>query len=139
MIQKRIRMLVVLAIATLTMCTTSAVAPSTASALECMAPVVDHGPCSLVRPGDKVTWLASRNHTGWAYMNLNHCPSGMMCAAVFQQSTLAWRWTGRRWMQSSLNQGWVYLYPYAGDWRWAWTQRTGWLAVSGGRFELRSY
>lgn len=74
---------------------------------------------------------------GWVHLNLNHCPTGRVCAAIYRHSMPAWRWTGRAWVQSSLQQGWVYVSPYTGQWRWAWTQRTGWVAVTGGRFEFR--
>jgi hypothetical protein len=83
--------------------------------------------------------LASPKHVGWVYLNLNYCPPGMMCALVYRQSTQAWHWTGSRWTQRSINGGWVYVYPYTGEWRWAWTQQSGWVAISGHRFEIRHY
>ena len=76
---------------------------------------------------------------GWVYLNLNYCAPGAMCAYIYRESTTAWHWTGTKWMQASLRGGWVYVYPYTGSWRWAWTQDSGWVAISGGRFELRSY
>ena len=82
--------------------------------------------------------LASTNHVGWVYLNLNYCPPNRACAAMYQVSTPAWRWSGTAWSQTQLNGGWVYVYPYSGAWRWAWTQESGWLAISGGRFEIRS-
>ena len=96
-------------------------------------------------PGDFVCMpqyepaTASLKHVGWTYLNLNYCAPGRLCAAIYRDSMAAWSWNGRSWTQASLRQGWVYVYPYTGEWRWAWTQSTGWVAVSGGRFELRGY
>jgi hypothetical protein len=83
--------------------------------------------------------VAPAGHIGWTYLNLNHCPVGLMCPAIYRESMVAWSWTGTAWRQTSLRQGWAYVYPYTGAWRWAWTQETGWVAVSGGRFELRRF
>lgn len=91
------------------------------------------------KPIQPTTKLASSSHIGWTFLNLNYCPPGMMCAAVHTSSMNAWRWTGSAWTRTSLAGGWVYVYPYTGQWRWAWTQSTGWVAVSGGRFEIRQY
>lgn len=83
--------------------------------------------------------LAGTNHVGWVYLNLNHCPAGMMCALVHRQSTSAWRWTSAGWTKATIDGGWVYVYPYSGEWRWAWTHASGWVAISGHRFEIRAY
>lgn len=82
---------------------------------------------------------AGLQHVGWTYLNLNYCPPNAMCALRYRQSMNAWRWSGSSWSQTSLSGGWVYVYPYSGEWRWAWTQDSGWVAVSGGRFEVRPY
>lgn len=82
---------------------------------------------------------AGLQHVGWTYLNLNYCPPNAMCALMYRQSMNAWRWSGSSWSQTSLSGGWVYVYPYSGEWRWAWTQDSGWVAVSGGRFEIRPY
>lgn len=116
----------------------SAIAAPTASALE---------------PPPITPAAAPLTHKGWTYLNLNYCAPGMMCTAIYRESMGAWRWHTAKptcteaemtrdrgcWRSASLSQGWVYVYPYSGSWRWAWTQTTGWLAVSGGRFELRGY
>jgi hypothetical protein len=74
-------------------------------------------------------------YTGWAYMDLNYC-GGCWKRPAFQHATSAWSWTGTRWTTTSIRHGWVYLYPYTGSWRWAWTQSSGWVAIEGGRFSL---
>lgn len=83
--------------------------------------------------------VAGPRHIGWTYLNLNYCPPGSSCIAVYTSHTNAFSWTGTAWQSASLSQGWVYVYPFSGAWRWAWTQQTGWVAIRGGRFELRSY
>ena len=80
--------------------------------------------------------LAAANHVGWVYLNLNYCPPGYACAAIYHSSTPAWRWSGTAWSRASLAGGWVYVYPYTGSWRWAWTQQTGWVAVNTGNFRI---
>ncbi len=110
--------------------------PSTAAAAdEARCTTYPSTRCSL--PAQPAT--AGLKHVGWAYLNLNYCAPGHMCAAIYRMNTPAWSWTGSAWRQTSLGQGWVYVYPYTGEWRWAWTQQTGWVAISGGRFELRSF
>lgn len=86
------------------------------------------------------TIAAPLSHTGWTRLNLNYCAPGRICALMYRVSTPAWRWNDRAgWAQTSLRGGqWVYVSPFSGDFRWAWTQETGWLAVSGGRFEIQS-
>ena len=86
--------------------------------------------------------LAGPRYIGWTYLNNNYCPPGMACIQGGPDGYLdspAWRWSGTAWSQTTLSQGWVYVYPYTGQWRWAWTQRTGWVAISGGRFDIRLY
>lgn len=80
---------------------------------------------------------AATTHRGWVYLNLNYCAPGRACAAIHAVSTTAYRWTGRSWSTVALPGGWVYVSPYTGQWRWAWTKQTGWLVVGTGRFELR--
>lgn len=80
--------------------------------------------------------LAGLRHTGWTWLSLDNC-SSVACTNVYRTSAPAWRWTGTSWVRSSLAPGWVYVAPYTGQWRWAWTKRTGWVAVTGERFELR--
>lgn len=88
-------------------------------------------------PADYPT--APLSYIGWTYLNLNYCPAGAMCALAHHTSMPAWKWTGSAWKQTTLADGrWVYTYPYTGSWRWAWTQEGGWVAVTGGRFEIRS-
>lgn len=114
----------------------TAAAPATAAATTAACPAIYPRPayCDVSH-----RTLARTSHVGWVYLNLNHCPPGMMCAALYRATTPAWSWTGSAWRQSSLRQGWVYVYPYTGAWRWAWTQQSGWVAISGGRFEIRQY
>lgn len=53
------------------------------------------------------------------------------CIAMVPQPVEAWRWTGSTWVRSGLEIGTqAYFAPYASGWRWAWTQRTGWLAIA---------
>lgn len=110
----------------------SALAPASASAIAVP-------PCHL-NPAYCAPYAyrtAPLGYQGWTFLNLNHCPYGLVCAAVYRDSIPAWRWTGSSWEQTTISQGWTYVHPYTGSWRWAWTQKTGWLAVSGGRFEIR--
>jgi hypothetical protein len=127
----------------------SAGAPATASAtIYCFA-----APCPQECPQFRATndallggdclpagyRTAPVTHKGWTYLNLNYCPPSRACAAIYQVSMPAWSWTGTSWRQSTLKGGWVYVYPYTGQWRWAWTQQSGWVAVNSGRFEIRPY
>lgn len=81
---------------------------------------------------------APLSYTGWTFLELNpECPPGLLCTQQFAVSKAAWRWTGAAWVNANLAEGWTYVAPYSGQWRWAWTPTTGWVAVSGGRFELR--
>jgi hypothetical protein len=83
--------------------------------------------------------LAGVGYKGWTYLNLNYCAPRAACVAMFRQSMSAWSWTNGAWKRAQLDGGWVYTYPYTGSWRWAWTQRSGWVAVNSGRFEIRPY
>ena len=83
--------------------------------------------------------LASTSHIGWVYLNLNYCAPKMMCTQMYRMSASAWSWSGTAWNKASINNGWVYVYPYTGEWRWAWTQESGWVAMNTGRFEIRSF
>lgn len=130
-----VRWLLVALVAALT--ATAAAAPTTASAR-----AINACPAIYPRPaycdgGAQQFATAGLRHVGWTYLNLNYCAPGYACAMIYRISTPAWRWNGRSWVSAQLPGGWVYVYPYTGNWRWAWTQQTGWLAVSGGRFELR--
>jgi hypothetical protein len=138
-----------LALALLASLAAAASAPATASASSC-APNFGACPVNECEWGDNghnpptdchvVGHRTARlGHVGWTYLNLNGCRLGRMCAAVFNDSTSAWRWTGAAWSRASISQGWVYVYPYTGEWRWAWTQRSGWVAMNTGRFELRPF
>ncbi len=132
-----------LAIATLALVTSAAAMPATSSAADgfvaprCVAPANDALFARCMPPYQPA--VAGTNHIGWTYLNLNYCAPGMACIALYRDSMSAWSWSGTAWRASSLRQGWVYVYPYTGSWRWAWTQDTGWVAVTGGRFELRNY
>jgi len=84
-------------------------------------------------------------HVGWTYLNLNYCPPETNCTRIYRTAigayswTIgAYSWTNGAWAQTQLTgDQWAYVYPYSSPWRCAWTQRTGWVAVSSGRFELR--
>jgi hypothetical protein len=110
-------------------------APASASA----ADVINcfRAPCDIARPAEYRT--AGVSYKGWTYLNLNHCPQGALCRMAFRESMSAWSWTGSKWVGATLKGGWVYVYPYTGNWRWAWTQKSGWVAVDSGRFEIRPY
>ena len=130
-----IRRLIVVAWAIVTMAMASIAmmaAPATASATVC-----PQDPICSPRPVGYATVPTS--YKGWVYLNLNYCPPGALCAMLYRTSTPAWSWTGTSWKQSSIRGGWVYVYPYTGEWRWAWTQDSGWVAISGHRFEYRGY
>lgn len=130
-----------LAVALVASFATAAAAPTASSAATGVQADItyEHYDCNDGRPtliGCSPTRLAGLRYAGWTKLNLNHCPHGMMCAAVYRDSMAAWSWSGSAWKSTTLRQGWVYVYPYTGSWRWAWTQSGGWVAVSGGRFEI---
>jgi hypothetical protein len=130
-------------LAALTLVTASAAVPAGASAADvaaarCIQPIGGAYPTRCAMPQYQPA-TAGLQHVGWTYLNLNYCAPGMACLAIYRDSMSAWSWSGTAWRPSSLRQGWVYVYPYTGSWRWAWTQSTGWVAVTGGRFELRDY
>jgi hypothetical protein len=138
-----LRRLLVLAIAIITLIVAgiaTLAAPATASAdvAQPYCPAIYPRPayCSTPIPVGYAT--APVSYKGWVYLNLNYCPPQALCAALYRSSTSAWSWTGSSWSQSSINGGWVYVYPYTGEWRWAWTQASGWVAISGHRFEIRN-
>lgn len=88
--------------------------------------------------------LAGPNEVGWVYLTLNYCAPGRACTREYMMSTLAYRWSSNRWVQASIGEGWVYVYPFSGNWRWVYTSSTGWLAIHiapDGRqqLELRAY
>lgn len=71
---------------------------------------------------------------GWVYVKSEPviCPAIYPAPAYCSQPSRvgAWHWSGSAWSQRSLAGGTsVYVWPYATGWHWAWTQRTGWLAV----------
>jgi len=85
--------------------------------------------------------LANVLYTGWTWLDapmVANCTE-FSCSNSYRAALPAWRWTGTRWAPSELTGGWVYVAPYTGRWRWAWTKSTGWVAVTGGSFELRSW
>jgi hypothetical protein len=91
-------------------------------------------------PPAKQVALAGRNYTGWAYLELNHCPAQMACAAIYRGDTPSFRWNVGKvmgWSPSTIAGGWVYVYPFSGDWRWLYNASTGWHAVHNPRLELR--
>jgi len=113
---------------------TTAAAPASAdAAVACPAIYPRPAYCD----GNDGPALAGVNYTGWVYLELNHCPRGVVCRMYYRESAGAWSWTGNRWVQSSIKGGWVYVSPYTGTWRWAWTRQSGWVAITGERFEKR--
>ena len=83
--------------------------------------------------------LAPVSYTGWVYLNLNYCPPGALCAAVYRSAMQGWRWdyAARTWRSVQVPGGRVYVGPYSGNWRWVCTGPGACSVVSGGRFELR--
>jgi hypothetical protein len=68
------------------------------------------------------------NYQGWAYAR-HHCVNLLPCTTILEMRE-AWRWNGRSWSTAPIAEGTlVYAWPYASGWHWAWTQRTGWLAM----------
>ena len=75
-----------------------------------------------------------QSHVGWVYTKneARICPAIYPAPAYCSQpaSVAAWRWSGSAWQAASFRGGeQVYVYPYSAPWHWAWTQRTGWLAI----------
>ncbi|MBC7462031.1 MAG: hypothetical protein H7287_11765 [Thermoleophilia bacterium] len=83
--------------------------------------------------------LAPLGYSGWTYLNLNYCAPGMACTLMYRADTPAWKWTGKAWATGSINGGWVYVAPFGGNFRWAYTTQSGWVALSTGRFEIRPF
>lgn len=79
---------------------------------------------------------APLTHEGWVTLNLNYCPPRVMCRMMYRTHADAWRWTGRGWVAAKIKGGRVYVAPYTGQWRWVYSYETGWLAITGNRFEL---
>lgn len=72
----------------------------------------------------------AQDYHGWAYAR-HHCPGTTLvaCTADYQVRE-AWHWNGHGWRRSGIGEGTrVYAWPYATGWHWAWTARTGWLAM----------
>lgn len=73
------------------------------------------------------------SHQGWVYVRQGQgpCPASPIPEYCDQPELVdAWRWSGSSWSRAHLVGGeQVYAYPYSGSWHWAWTQRTGWLAI----------
>jgi hypothetical protein len=105
-------------------------------------PAIYPRPASCDAPTQEA--LAPTNHVGWTHLNLNHC-AAQVCTAQYRADAPAfiprYTWSGAQWYISSFSEtkikgGWVYVSPYSGQWRWAYTQTTGWV-IATGRFELR--
>jgi hypothetical protein len=92
-----------------------------------------YGPCA---PQKVEQQLAPLSYTGWTRLNLNYCAPGLACAAIYAMSTHAFKWTGKGWADTQLPGGYVYVAPFGGAFRWAYTAQTGWVAIAGERFEL---
>jgi hypothetical protein len=100
--------------------------PATASASSCLQDRLTMDYCSVT--------YASPAYKGWTYLE-STCPQGAAC--FWSGQIGAWRWSGTAWSQTNLRAAqWVYVYPYTGEWRWAWTQATGWVATNSGRFRI---
>ena len=101
------------------------------------------------------------NYSGWGRVETEFSPNpspcdfsllpydiddpapALACLAVMPQPVPAWRWTGNAWKQE-LAEGFtpgsaVYFAPYATGWHWAWTARTGWLAIQSSHAAYRWY
>ncbi|MCW2971743.1 MAG: hypothetical protein JWN72_16, partial [Thermoleophilia bacterium] len=96
-----------------------------ATAIRCADPAALPPSCEVPNP------QVSSDHVGWAYLSFYSCGS-YEC-----ERQTAWAWTTTGWSPTSLGRGWVYLSPYSGQWRWAWRQSTGWVAIYGGRLTKR--
>ena len=77
---------------------------------------------------------APLSYTGWVQL-VDPCPAGMVGVTCTPGSAAAWRWNGYSWSQQHIMRDqMVYVAPFSGQWRWVWTQRTGWLAITGQQF-----
>lgn len=113
-------------------------APSTASAGDMGVCVIGvQSPCNA--PQKVQPQLAGLDYTGWVYFNLNYCATGFVCTQQFRVSVPAWKWTGKGWAEGTLKDGWVYVAPFSGDFRWVYSADSGWVAYYGGRFEVRPF
>lgn len=93
-----------------------------------------YGTCPSPTPTRTRSFI-SADYKGWAYVfGRADCPAGAQCFAAGEPTIAAWRWSNGAWSRSSFNRNeQVYAWPYGGGWQWAWTQRTGWLAIQTSR------
>ena len=128
--RRTIRHLLILVTAIAAATTAVAAAPTSASAAG--APTCLHDRVTL---DYCATTYASPRYKGWTYLE-STCPPEAYC--FYAGSINTWTWDGRAWSRSRLNAAqWVYVYPYSGEWRWVWTQKSGWQATTEGRFVVR--
>lgn len=69
---------------------------------------------------------APLSHVGWTTFRVS-----CLCPATSAPRTYtAYRWTGAAWQRTEITEGWAYVYPFSGSWRWAYTTATGWVAIN---------
>ncbi|MBC7645229.1 MAG: hypothetical protein H7123_08885 [Thermoleophilia bacterium] len=81
------------------------------------------------------TFVPADYDSDYAYVNGRaDCPFNARCFAAGEPTVLAWRWNGASWERSSLNRDErVWVRSFGSGWSWAWTARTGYLAVQTSR------
>jgi len=81
------------------------------------------------------TFVPANYDSHYAYVNGRpDCPVGAQCFVAGEPTILAWRWTGTGWVRSSLNRDErVWVRSFGSGWSWAWTARTGYLAIQTSR------
>lgn len=100
--------------------------PSHAQAAPCAEPGCTMPQLPLVKAP-----VASSYDRNWAQVfGRADCPTGAMCLIAGEPRVTAWRWTGSQWNRSFLYRDeWVWVRTFSGEWSWAWTQRTGYVAI----------
>ncbi|MCW2923515.1 MAG: hypothetical protein JWM98_919 [Thermoleophilia bacterium] len=82
--------------------------------------------------------VAPADYVGWVYLDLDPCARDTdACGTYVPEWTLGWNVVNGQWHATGIQGGWVYVSPYTGKWRWAWNQRSGWVALYDARFERR--
>ena len=113
-------------------------APSASAAI---APQICYQPTYAYNYGCGVTQhqvktpVPANYDSAYAYVSGRaDCPAYSECFAGGEPTILAWHWTGYEWTRSSLNRDErVWVRSFGSGWSWAWTPRTGYLAIQTSR------
>lgn len=82
-------------------------------------------------PGTASAAPLTATQAGWVYVRAAPVYSACARDAYCRTYVGVYQWSGYGWRNGlSARRGVrVYAYPFSGQWHWAWTQQTGWLAI----------